>query len=243
MSAIERFLAAILLTAAVGGTAAVAHHVVGTPPSESEPIRLTEPQRQHASAPGVVWAPVRTPIRPLERPAPSLQTAVLVAPTRARTSAPAVVTSRPVVVPRVTKPRSVAPPPTPVPPAPVPAPVAPPATPPVAAPTQVPDPPRVLASVPEPKPVPAPPQDVPIVPTPCQGDDEPAHGNGHGDGNGNGNGNANGNGNGNDSSQAGSPGQDEGHVGDEGHGQDEGHVGDEGHGQDNGHGHGHGGDD
>src|SRR6266540_86291 len=230
MSAIERFLAAILLTAAVGGTAAVARHVVGTPPSESEPIRLTEPQRQHASAPGVVWAPLRAPVRPLERPAPRLQTAVLVAPTRARTSAPAVVTSRPVVVPRVTKPRSVAPPRTQVLPRRVPAPVAPPATPPVAAPTQVSDPPRVLASVPEPKPVPAPPQDVPIVPTPCQGDDEPAHGNGHGGSNGNGNANANGNGNGNgnDASQAGSPGADEGHVGDEGHGQDNGH----GHGDD-----------
>src|SRR6185312_4434847 len=90
ISAIERFLAAILLTIALGGTAAFAHHVVGSP-TASEPLRLTAPQRQHESAPGPVWAPLSTPVRPLTRPAAQAPPAT---PTPARASAPAPVAAR-----------------------------------------------------------------------------------------------------------------------------------------------------
>jgi hypothetical protein len=51
MSGIGRFLAAILLTVALGGTAVFARHVVGSP-TAADPLRLTSPPQQHVSAPG-----------------------------------------------------------------------------------------------------------------------------------------------------------------------------------------------
>src|ERR687887_330890 len=67
MSAIDRFLAAILLAGAVGGSAAVARHLGGVP--ESAVVHLAPPPAQHLTAPGAVQAPllVVPPARPTKK--------------------------------------------------------------------------------------------------------------------------------------------------------------------------------
>jgi hypothetical protein len=137
MSAIERFFAAAFLVAAVGGTAAFAHHLVGSPEGAA-PVQLAATPRQHVSAPGgTVWAPLPAPVRVLTRPEPSPAVSRILRP----------VPARPIAVPAATKPKPVrnarpaAPAPTPKPdiaagPRPTPVPAQP----------ATPEPPRVLAS-------------------------------------------------------------------------------------------------
>ena len=132
MSALERVLAAILLGAAVGGTAVFAHRIAGTPVT-SGPVELTAPPRQHVPAARPVFAaPLPASARPLTRP--SLPAAAVAAPT-----------FRPVVVSALTEKHVAGPRPVAPASAPTAAPAAVPVTP--AQPVEPPEPPRVLASV------------------------------------------------------------------------------------------------
>ena len=134
MRGIERVLAAIALMAALGGTAAVAHHMAGDT-TDAQPVSLAAPPRQHVPAPRPVWAPLPPRIRTLSRPALA---AVPTASAPASTPTPV----RRIVVPRVTPPQPRSPTPAAKPdlPAPTPAPAPAPVVP-------APEAPRVLASV------------------------------------------------------------------------------------------------
>src|SRR5919198_2252398 len=131
MSAIDRFLAAILLAGAVGGSAAVARHLGGVP--ESAVVHLAPPPAQHLTAPGAVQAPllVVPPARPT-RKAP-IRLVRLTPPSPIAAPAP------PVIVPE---------------PLPAPAPATPPAPPP--APSEPPAAPKPPTPTPTPTPAPAP---------------------------------------------------------------------------------------
>src|SRR5919198_1219989 len=131
MSAIDRFLAAILLAGAVGGSAAVARHLGGVP--ESAVVHLAPPPAQHLTAPGAVQAPllVVPPARPTKK-AP-IRLVRLTPPSPIAALAP------PVIVPE---------------PLPAPAPATPPPPPP--APREPPAAPKPPTPTPTPAPAPAP---------------------------------------------------------------------------------------
>src|SRR4051812_15499850 len=100
MRGIERWLAAILLAGAVGGTAVISRHA-GSDPTVAEPVHLAAPPPGHLTAPTTVVIPAlpTAPLRPAARKAaPRRRVAPVAAPRR-------------IVLPTVTPSRVVTPPP------------------------------------------------------------------------------------------------------------------------------------
>ena len=111
MRGIERFLAALLLTGAVGGTALVARHSGVAPEPPAAP--LAAPPPLHLAVPGAVQAPILVPLRPARRHAvhpPRHRRPVVVSPAPAAPqAAPPATTLPPGRPPAVTPPLTTTP--------------------------------------------------------------------------------------------------------------------------------------